>query len=108
MHHSLSSLFPHLELPVEFLNKLPNLEIIEKQTATFECEISKPNQKAKWFQNADEIIANTPEWERFTTEVDGTIHRLVISNAHLDDSTKYRCVISDKQTTGSLKVKGQF
>lgn len=88
---------------MEFLKKLPNLEIIEKQTATFECEISKPNQKAKWFQNADEIVVGSPEWERFKPEVDGTIHRLVISDAHLDDSTKYRCVIGDKKTTGTLR-----
>ena len=68
----------------------------------FECEVSKPNQTAKWFQAGDEI----KDWERFTPEVEGTIHRLTITEGHLDDSAKYSCRLNGKKTSGTLTVKG--
>ena len=86
---------------------MSNLEIYEKQTATFETEVSKANQVATWFQNGDEIKPGTPEWERFVPSVDGNVHRLVISNAHLDDTRKYTIKIKDKKNSAKLKVLGK-
>ena len=90
-----------VELPVEVLKPLSNQEVIEKQTTTFECEFSKPNQTAKWFQNGDEITA---DWGRFKSEVDGTVYRLIITATEMSDASKYRCVIKEKQTSGKLTV----
>ena len=87
------------------LKPLTNLEVTEKQTATFECEFSKPKQTAKWFQKGDEITA---EWARFHPEVEGTVHRLVINDTQMDDADKYRCVIKDKQTSAKLTVLGKL
>ncbi len=101
---SLTELSGHFsELPVEVLKPLSNLEIIEKQTAVFECEISKANETAKWFQAGTEIV----DWERFTPEVEGKVHRLTITNGELEDTHKYSCYFRhDKKTSGKLLVKG--
>lgn len=93
-----------LELPVETIRGLSNLEIFEKQSATFECEFNKPNLEVKWFQAGDHI---TPDWTRFKPEVDGKVHRLIISDAELDDEAKYSCRANGKKTSGMLKVKGK-
>ena len=82
---------------------MSNLDITEKESATFECEVSKPGLPAVWYQNGSEI---TSDWDRFTTSVDGSVHRLVISAAQLDDTKKYRCVIAGVKTSAKLTVTG--
>ena len=98
-------IFSFPELPVEFVRTLSNLEIYEKQTAVFECEVSKPNQSAKWFQAGTEIAG--ADFSRFTPEVDATVHRLTIVDAELDDTMKYSCCIGDKKTSAKLNVLGE-
>ena len=96
-------LFPFFpELPIEFLRPLQNVEVIVHQTAVFECEIQKPDQPAQWFQAGGEII----DWDRFTPEVLGTVHRLTITDAEMEDEQKYSCVIKTKKTSAKLTVKG--
>ena len=91
------------EIPVDTIRGLSNLEIYEKQSATFECEFNKANLKVKWFQAGDQI---TPNWTRFKPEVDGKVHRLHISDAEMDDAAKYSCRARGKKTSGTLTVKG--
>ena len=91
------------EIPVDTIRGLSNLEIYEKQSATFECEFNKANLEAKWFQAGDHI---TPDWIRFKPEVDGKVHRLHISEAEMDDAAKYSCRANGKKTSGTLTVKG--
>ena len=93
------------ELPVEFLKPLSNLDIMEKECATFECEVSKPDLPAKWYQKGSEI---TSDWDRFSTTVDGNVHKLVISSALLGDTHKYKCVIGDQKTSAKLTVSGKY
>lgn len=93
------------ELPVQFLKPLSNLDITEKESATFECEVSKPDLPAVWYQNGSEI---TSDWDRFTTTVEGSVHKLVISPAQLGDTNKYRCVIAGKKTSAKLTVTGMY
>ena len=86
------------------MKPLTNLEIFEKQTAVFECEVSKANQTAKWFQAGTEVV----NMDRFTPEVDGKVHRLTITNGQLDDTFKYSCIFEkdNKKTSAKLLVKG--
>ena len=91
---------------MEFIGPLPNLEIVEKQGAVFECEVSKPNQTAQWQQNVEVITPGVGDWERFSTDVDGCVHRLTVSHSKMEDAAKYSCHIKDKKTTGKLTVKG--
>ena len=93
-----------VELPIEFLRPLSNLEVQEKQTATFECEINKPKQEATWYQAGTKI---TPEMERIHPESDGKLFRLVIDSCQLDDTHKYKCSFKNAQTSAKLNVLGK-
>ncbi len=90
---------------METIRGLSNLEVFEKQDATFECEFNKPNLEVQWNQAGDKI---TPDWTRFKPEVDGKIHRLHITVCELDDEAKYSCKVNGKKTSGMLTVKGGF
>jgi Immunoglobulin I-set domain len=100
------SILQFAELPVEFTRLLSNLEITEKETVTFECEVSRPKQTAAWYQAGGKIEPGTDNWQRFKTETEGTVHRLVIEDVQMDDAEKYSCTIKDKKTSGKLTVKG--
>lgn len=89
---------------MDYVRPLSNLEIYVKQTAVFECEVSKPNMTATWFQAGTEVKG--PEYARFTPEVDGVVHRLTIVDAIIDDTMKYSCTIKDKKTSAKLTVLG--
>ena len=77
---------------------------MEKESATFECEVSKPDLAAKWYQKGSEI---TSDWDRFSTIVEGSVHKLVVSSAQLGDTNKYKCVIGDQKTSAKLTVSGK-
>ena len=96
------------ELPIKIMRPLSNLEIMEKDTATLECEFSKKNLTPKWLKNTVEIQPSKQGFERYTIEIDNCVHRLIISDAQLDDSQKYSCVLGDKKTAAKLSVKGQL
>ena len=96
-----------IESAIEFTKTLSNLEVTEKQTATFECEVSKGDQVASWFQLEDKIESGTGDWEKFKTEVSGQKHRLIIDNVELEDAKKYTCSIKDKKTSAILTVNGE-
>ena len=86
---------------------MSDVEVTEKETATFECEVSKPKQVAEWYQAGGKIEPGVGDWSRFRIEVDGQIHRLIIESAQMDDAEKYSCNIKDKKTSAKLTVKGK-
>jgi hypothetical protein len=48
-------LFVATEEPLEILKPLQDQEIMETQTATLTCEVSKPDVPAKWLKERKEI-----------------------------------------------------
>ena len=96
----------HTEIPLEFSKPLSDVEVTEKETATFECEASKPKQSSTWHQAGGKIEPGVGDLSRFRAETDGKIHRLVIESAQMDDAEKYSCNIKDKKTSAKLIVKG--
>jgi len=84
------------------------MAVTEKETATFECEVSKPKQVSTWFQAGGKIEPGVADWSRFRTETDGKVHRLVIESAQMDDAEKYSCSIKDKKNSAKLTVTGKL
>ena len=97
----------YIEIPLDFMKPMSDVEVTEKETATFECEVSKPKQSATWYQAGGKIEPGVGDWSRFRTENDGKIHRLIIESAQMDDAEKYSCNIKDKKTSAKLTVKGK-
>jgi len=96
------------EIPVDFVKPLSDVEVLEQETATFQCEVSKPKQSATWDQAGGTIEPGVGDWSRFRTEVDGNVHRLIVESAHTEDALKYTCSIGDKKTSAKLTVNGNL
>ena len=77
---------------------------MEKQEATFACEVSKPNLAAKWLRNGVDVAAGG----RFEVRVDGARHILTIKDAEKSDEAQYTVAIGDVTSTGSLSVTGKL
>ena len=95
-----------LETKPTFTTPLTDVTIPEEESVTLECELSKPDQKVKWFKNGKEI---KPDRKRGISppKVEGTKHRLTIPKTLKDDTAEYTVKIGDEETKGKLTVEGK-
>ena len=84
------------------MTPLGDMDIMETQTATFICEVSKPKQKAEWFKNGNKIKSSN----RIEVRMEETKHFLVIKDAVTKDEAEYTITFKNKSSTGSLFVEG--
>lgn len=90
---------------MEFLRKLSDVEVKEiPSTVTFECELSKPDMVAKWFRDGKPL----GESDKYQMVVDGTVHKLVITDVDGEDEGDYSIVARGKKSEGELIVEGNF
>jgi len=76
---------------------------MEKQEAVFICEVSKPNQTAKWLRNGVDVVAAG----RYDIKVDGTRHILTIKDAETADQAQYSVNFVDISSAATLSVTGK-
>lgn len=50
------------ELPVEIKTPPQDVTCMEKDKATFTCELTKPNKQVKWLKNGQEIPVSLTFW----------------------------------------------
>ena len=89
-------------MPLQFVKPLSDVEVIEGQTATLECVVSRPDQTAKWLRKGKPL----PKDNRITITVDKSTHKLVIQSATLDDAAEYSVKIGDKVSKATVFVEG--
>ena len=92
------------EAPVEFIRPLKEVQVTEKESATLECEVSKPDLVAKWFLDDQEITGS----DRVELVVYSTIHQLIIHSANLEDEGKYSIMVEGKKCVTTLLVDGRL
>ena len=92
------------ELPVEFITPLGDHTVVEKQSITLECEVSKPDRQATWMR-AGTVLEPS---DRIEIRVEGTKHFLTIKNCTLEDEAMYTIKVEEAESTGKLLVEGQF
>ena len=93
------------EAPVEFLKPLTDQRVKEYQTATFECEVSKPNLKATWRKGDTPLEPS----DRLEMVSQGNKHTLTIKGAELTDVDKYTVVFEEGvESTAALRVDGEL
>ena len=86
---------------------LTDVEVLESQTATLECEVSRPNQQAKWFKDGTPVEVTSGG--RIRIVVEETKHRLVIKEAELQDSAQYSIDFGgNNSSTATLSVAGMY
>ena len=89
---------------MEFTQPLSDGRVVEKDTITLECEVSKSNKTATWMKNG-EVIAPS---DRFEVRVEGTKHFLTIRDSTLDDDAKYTVRIETAECSAQLTVEGTW
>ncbi len=96
------------EAALAFLTPLKDITIPEGETAVFECEVSNPKEPVTWFRNGKKILKSD---KRAVFTVDGSIHRLTIKDAKVDDTAEFSATFGKETTTAKLTVekpKGLF
>jgi hypothetical protein len=92
-----------MERPVEIVKPLTDQEVVEKQTATFSCTLSRPRLKVSWYKNNVKLS----EDGRIEFAVEGKVYKLIINNAQLDDKATYKIKFEeDAESSAKLTVKG--
>ena len=99
--YSLSYFFS--ELPAEFKKPLSDVQSFEKEGATLECELSKPDKSVKWMKNGKPVR----ETNKIKIVTDGPVHKLILSDVTLKEEGKYTCVSDDVSTSATLTVGGK-
>ena len=88
---------------MEFLTPLKDTKVMEKETATLDCELSKADRPATWLKDGKEMKPS----DRVTMTCEETKHFLVISDCVLDDESKYTIKVDGKESTAKLIVEGK-
>jgi len=89
------------ELPVEVIIPLSDMETIENKTVTFECELSKPDQKVTWLKDGAELSLSDTHYKITSDEGKYT---LTIFNCTLDDTAEYTIKCGDVSSSAKLTV----
>ncbi len=87
-----------------FTSPLKDTSVPESETATFTCELSKPDKKVTWYKNGKEIVPD----EHFEVKVEGTVHSLKVKDTALDDSADYSVKLGEESSKAKLTVLGKY
>ncbi|PNJ39229.1 OBSCN isoform 9 [Pongo abelii] len=93
------------EPAVPFKKRLQDLEVREKESATFLCEVSQPSTEAAWFKEETRLWASA----KYGIEEEGTERRLTVRNVSADDDAVYICETPEgSRTVAELAVQGNL
>ena len=93
------------EEKIEFVRHLQDVVVSEMPgTATFECELSRPNVKVQWLKGTKPILPD----HKFNVIMDGAVHRLVIRDViGEDDLSEYSATVRGLTSKASLNLQGK-
>lgn len=85
----------------EFIRKLQDFEVIEKECAILEVEVSSETAELEWRKDG-QIIKETDE--KYTFENQGTVRKLLIRSTSIHDEGEYYCAIPDEECSAEVTV----
>ncbi|XP_078455386.1 obscurin [Lampetra planeri] len=89
---------------VPFKERLRDVEVMERQSATLQCEVPAESAHASWFMEETPLA---PKADKYVMEEEGTMRRLTICNVTADDEAVYVCEMPEgSRTVAELSVKG--
>lgn len=87
-----------------FKKRLQDLEVKEKESATFQCEVAQPATEAAWFKEETRLWASA----KYRIEEEGTERRLTVRDVSADDDAVYICETTEgSRTVAELSVQGR-
>ncbi|XP_031730903.1 obscurin-like protein 1 isoform X5 [Anarrhichthys ocellatus] len=81
--------------------RLTDIKITERETASFEVELSHPNVPGTWMRNAIKLKATN----HFRMSAKGQVHSLTISNLSVEDTGSFTFCVENLKTSARLVVK---
>ncbi|PKK31956.1 obscurin, cytoskeletal calmodulin and titin-interacting RhoGEF, transcript variant X3 [Columba livia] len=93
------------EPSIPFKKKLQDLEVREKESATFQCEVPVPSTETAWFKEETKLRQS----KKYNIEEEGTYRRLTVQNVTTDDDAVYICEMKEgSRTIAELSVQGNI
>ncbi|KAK2510349.1 hypothetical protein Q9233_017830 [Columba guinea] len=82
-----------------------DLEVREKESATFQCEVPVPSTETAWFKEETKLRQS----KKYNIEEEGTYRRLTVQNVTTDDDAVYICEMKEgSRTIAELSVQGNI
>ncbi|KAK9396008.1 obscurin [Crotalus adamanteus] len=93
------------EPKIPFKTKLQDLEVREKESAIFLCEVPRSDVETTWFKEETRLQQN----DKYKIEEDGTCRKLTVQNVTMDDDAVYICEMKEgSRTIAELSVQGNI
>ncbi|ELR57698.1 hypothetical protein M91_01793, partial [Bos mutus] len=93
------------EPTVPFRKRLQDLEVPEKASATFQCEVPVPAMESAWYKEETRLWASA----KYLIEEAGAERRLTVLNVSSDDDAVYICETAEgSRTVAELAVRGNL
>ena len=91
-----------IEAPIDMTLDRSSVEVMEKEDATFVCELSKPDLDVIWMVNGKKIKPS----DKYEMITEGTTYKLIIKDCQLSDAAEISIIAKDCKSTAQLIVKG--
>ncbi|XP_042333180.1 obscurin isoform X8 [Sceloporus undulatus] len=90
---------------IPFKTKLRDLEVREKEAATFQCEVPVATTETTWFKEETKLQQS----QKYSIEEEGTFRKLTVQNVTMDDDAVYICEMKEgSRTIAELSVQGNI
>ena len=88
---------------IKFTAALEDCFCYERESKTFEVEITHVNMEGKWYFNGTEISAS----KKIEFSVQGTAHVMTINDCSKEEAGEYKFVVEGKETKCNFEVRDQ-
>ena len=82
-----------------------DVRVMEGDTGTFSCLVSRTNADIQWFKNGHPIPSSQA---RLLPSVDNKTLSLSITDSKLDDDAEYSVICGEAKCSAHLYVEGNF
>lgn len=98
------NVFPHAARKITIKKGLTDIKTTERETATFEVELSHPQVVGVWMRNGIQL----KQTNHFRMSAKGEVHSLTISNLSIEDTGTITFCVERQKTAARLVVKGRL
>ncbi len=88
----------------EIISGLETCFVMEGQTATITCELSRSNEEIQWFKEGKLLEIS----ERVNIVHEGVMHHLIIQDVNVHDEAEYSAKVHENLVTTRLVVEGML